>query len=126
MRTHRGPRIDATILGAASILALAMGGGATTEASDQVGSSAPPSVVSEGMAPSDLAGVWTSTDGTVRLELGSDGRYERSITGRDKVAHGTYRIDALSMHLRDDSGLRTTVTIYDGALDMAGHQLHRS
>jgi hypothetical protein len=125
MRTHRGPRVDATILGAASLLALAMGG-SSAEGTGQVVASTPPSVVNDNLAPSDLAGEWTSEDGSVRLDLGRDGRYVRSVKGRDKVAHGAYRINGLTMVLRDDSGLRTTVTIYDGALDMAGHRLHRA
>jgi hypothetical protein len=124
MRSHRRPRIDATILGAASLLALAMGRGAA-ETSAHVGSSAPPSIVSAGVTPSDLVGVWVSADHTVRLDLNSDGGYQRSIVGRDRVAVGAYRIDKLNLMLRDDSGLRTTVTIYDGALEMAGHRLIR-
>jgi hypothetical protein len=124
MRTHGGPRIDATILGAASLLALAMGG-AAAQTSDQVKSTAPPAVVSEGMSVSDIAGVWTSTNRAIRLEVKPDGRYQRSVVGRDKPASGAYRIDGLSLLLRDDSGLRTNVTIYDDALEMAGHRLHR-
>ncbi len=125
MRSHRGPRIDATILGAASLLALAMGG-ASAQGTDQGGSSAPSSIVSDGVSPSDLAGLWTSADGRVRLDLGPDGRYKRSIVGRERSAHGTYRLEGLSLLLRDDSGLRTTVTVYDGALDMAGYRLNRN
>jgi hypothetical protein len=122
MQAHRGPRIDATILGAASLLALAMGSSST--ASLQVGTNAPPAIVTEGVPASDLVGVWTSADSTVRLTVASDGRFERSIEGRDRVSKGTYRIDGLNLRLRDDSGLLTTVTIYDGVLDMAGHRLH--
>lgn len=125
MRTHRGPRIDATILGTASLLILMLGGGSAVRSSDQVGSTVPPAVVSDGVSASDLAGVWTGTDRSVRLELSADGRYVRSLVGRDKRAAGAYRIDGLKLLLRDDSGLRTTVTIYDDALDMAGHRLHR-
>lgn len=124
MRTHRGPRIDATVLGAASLLALAMGGGAA-QTSDPVGSTTPPAAVSEGMSAADLAGTWTSTNRAVRLEVKPDGRYRRSIVGRDKPASGAYHIDGLSLSLRDDSGLCTTVWIYDDALEMAGYRLHR-
>jgi hypothetical protein len=122
MSVHRGPRIDATILGAASLLALALGG--TSAASQPFAASAPPAVVS-GVVASDVVGAWTSTDGTVKLQLDQDGTYVRSIEGRHKVAHGRYRIHDMSLLLRDDSGLNTTVTIYDGVLDMAGHRLQR-
>jgi hypothetical protein len=123
MPAHRGPRIDATILGAASLLALAMGG--STTQSLQVGTTSPPAIVTEGVAASDLVGGWTNADGTVKLKVGTDNRYERSVAGRDKISRGTYRIDGTKMTLRDDSGLLTIVTIYDNdTLDMAGHRLH--
>jgi hypothetical protein len=122
MRTNRAPRIDATILGTASLLALAIGG-ATIEA--PVGSTAPPSVINDGATAANLAGSWVSADKEVRLKLGADGRYERSVKGRAKSAKGTYKLDGATLRLRDDSGLRTDVTVYDGALELAGHQLIR-
>jgi hypothetical protein len=123
MPTHRRPRIDATILGAASLLALAMGSASAGNSDPSI--AAPPAVVSEGVVAADLVGTWISGDGAT-LKLAPDGRYERSVKGRDKSAHGRYRIHDMSLQLRDDSGLSTTVTIYDGALDMAGHRLHRA
>jgi hypothetical protein len=122
MRTHRGPRIDATILGAASLLALAMGPGMP-----DTGTSAPgtQSVVGTGTAAADLVGEWVSPDGTVRLNLGADGRYDRSLAGRARPAHGTYRLDGSGLLLRDDSGLRTDVTVQTDALELAGHRLLR-
>jgi hypothetical protein len=123
MRTHRGPRVDATILGAASLLALAMGPGVQGAASVESGT---PSVTAEtGVPGTDLVGGWFSADGTVRLDLRADGRYVRSLVGRDRPAHGTYRVAGPSLLLRDDSGLRTTVTIHGDALEMAGHRLLR-
>lgn len=124
MRTHRGPRIDATILGIVSLLALAMGG-AAAPTSDQVGSTTPPAAVTEAMTASDIAGTWTSTNREVRLEVKPDGRYRRSVAGQDKPASGAYRIDGPSLLLRDDTGLRTTVWIYDDALEMGSDRLHR-
>jgi hypothetical protein len=129
MRTHCGPRIDATILGAASLLALVMGSG-NAEGPDRAAASAPPSVVAtEPVATepvaTELVGVWTSADREVRLELRADGRYDRSIVGRDAVSSGAYRVDGTTVLLRDDSGLRTTVTVLDHFLEMAGHRLHR-
>lgn len=120
MRPFRGPRVDTIILGAASLLALAMGSGAVTEHFELV----PPSaVVSDGVVDADLVGVWLSGDRTVRLSLEADGSYESTVEGREKAAHGTYRVADGAVHLRDDSGLRTTVTRVDGMLEMAGHQL---
>lgn len=122
MRTHRGPRIDATILGAASLLALAMGPGVS-----ETGASAPgtQAVVGTAIAATDLVGEWISTDRTVRLTLRADGRYDRSLAGRARPAHGTYRVEGAGLLLRDDSGLRTAVTFHEGALELAGHRLLR-
>ena len=116
----RGPRVDTTILGAASLLALAMGGGAVTEHVKLV---RPSAVVNEGVVETDLVGVWLSGDSTVRLSLEADGTYESTVEGRKKAAHGTYRVAGGEVHLRDGSGLRTTVTRFGGTLEMAGHQL---
>jgi hypothetical protein len=120
MRVFRGPRVDTTILGAASLLALAMGSDAVTEHLELV----PPSaVVSDGVVEKDLVGVWLSGDSTVRLSLEADGTYESTVQGRWKAAHGTYRVADGEVRLRDESGLQTTVTRVDGMLEMAGHQL---
>jgi Agrobacterium tumefaciens protein Atu4866 len=113
-------RVDTAILDAATLLALAMGNGA--EPADI--ESAPPLPATTGTA-ADHTGMWLSADGDVRLTLKSDGTYERSITGRHRAAHGTYRVDGAMVLLRDDSGLRTAVTVADGALEMAGHSLTR-
>jgi hypothetical protein len=125
MHVHRGPRMDATILGAASLLALAMGG-ASAASSDQFVAAAPPAVVSEGVVSADLVGAWLGTDGAVKLELAANGTYKRSLKGHEKVARGTYRIVGLSLQLRDKAGLSTTVKIFEGALELAGHRLHRA
>jgi hypothetical protein len=111
----RTPRFDATIFGPASLLALAMSGGVTFETAPPV-----PGEVAE-----DLVGLWLSADEMVRLAMAGDGTYERSIVGRDRVSHGTYRMDGPLMLLRDDSGLRTPVTVGPDRLEMAGHDLFR-
>ena len=123
MRHHRGPRVDTTVLGAATLLALAMGNG--TDATEHFELVPPPAVVTDDPGAARLAGVWLSADGTVRLALDADGTYERSIAGRKKPAHGTYRVNGTFVLLRDDSGLRTTVTAFDDSLEMAGHRLFR-
>ena len=122
MRTHRGPRVDATILGAASLIALAMGPGVQGAAVVEPGTSS----VIAGASATDLVGGWLSADRTVRLDLRADGGYVGSIAGRRREAHGTYRVDGSSLLLRDDSGLRTTVTIHEDALELAGHRLLRA
>ena len=123
MPVHRRPRADATILGAATLFALAMGA-SSTSSQNQTITPAPPPVADQGPVASDLVGTWASRDGA-KLKLAKDGSYERSIKGRDRVAHGRYRMDKQSLLLRDESGLTTVVTIDDGALDMAGHRLLR-
>jgi len=116
MRIHHEPRVDTTILDAAALLALAMGG----RRSDAAGSS--------GHAPSRIrtsapVGAWLSADGTVRLEIKTDGTYDGQVAGRKRRAHGTYRVDGTTMVLCDDSGLNTPVAVHDGELEMAGHRL---
>jgi putative ligand-binding protein with streptavidin-like fold len=123
MRTYRGPRIDATILGAASLLALAMcTAGGTAEITGRFQNVQTPAVVvANGVAA--YVGVWLSADDTVRLDVSADGTYERSIVGRKKSARGMYRVQDAALLLVDDSGLRTTVTSSKGGLEMAGYQL---
>jgi hypothetical protein len=125
MRTYRGPRIDATILGAASLLALAMCGvGGTAEATGRFQNVQTPAVTVANGAEA-YVGVWLSADDTVRLDISADGTYERSIDGRKKSARGMYRVDGTSLRLVDESGIRTTVTSSNGGLEMAGYQLEK-
>jgi hypothetical protein len=124
MRTYRGPRIDTTILGAASLLALAMAGVGATPTQHIRTAPAPASVAEDGAAA--YAGVWMSADDAVRLDLSIDLTYARSIVGRKATAVGTYTVDGDTLRLRDSSsGLRTTVTSVGGQLDMAGYRLSR-
>jgi|tagenome__1003787_1003787.scaffolds.fasta_scaffold20865588_2 hypothetical protein len=114
MRIHRDPHVDTTVLGATSLLALALGG------ADRAGR---PGASPSGIPASAPVGVWLSTDGTVRLDIRTDGTYAGKVAGRKRTANGTYRVDGATMTLRDDSGLRTPVALYDGTLEMAGHRL---
>lgn len=111
MRTHR-PRADATVLGAASLLALAMG-----EAAHAVAPADRP--------PTEVVGTWRSADGAVRLAMADDGTYQRSVAGRHRAESGTYRTDGTAVQLRAECGLPTTVTPTGDALEMAGHRLFR-
>jgi len=126
MRTYRGPRVDATILGAASLLALIVGsaGGATgaTERFQVV----PTPVVAVSGGAATYVGVWLSADDAVRLDVSTDGTYERSIVGRKQSARGQYRVDGTVLLLVDESGIRTAVTNSPGGIEMAGYQLARA
>ena len=113
LRTDCSPHVDATILDAAALLALALGG-ATLDVHPQPAATDPA-----------LAGTWRSADDTVRLRLAQDGTYEGSVAGRARAARGTYRADADSLLLRDDSGLRTPVGRRGDILQMAGYDLRR-
>jgi hypothetical protein len=123
MRSHRGPRIDATILGAASLLALALAGAGPAPTRHIRTAPAEAAVVKDGAAA--YAGVWMSADDAVRLDLSADLTYARSIVGRTATAVGTYSIDGAGLLLRDSSGLRTTVTTVGDDLEMAGYRLSR-
>ncbi|GAA0473293.1 hypothetical protein Ade02nite_86540 [Paractinoplanes deccanensis] len=107
------PHVDATVLDAAALLAIAMRG---LEAGHDTLGVAPAKVTTP-------VGSWRSADGTVRLDIRTDGTYAGSIAGRRKPARGTYQLDGATMTLRDDSGLRTPVTVREGVLEMAGHRL---
>ncbi len=124
MRTSRGPRIDSTILGAATVLALALGssGGQATQHFETV---AEPAVAASQPGAGAYVGVWMSADDTVRLDISTDGTYARSVTGRKQAARGLYQLDGTTLRLRDESGVRTTVTTVPGGLEMAGHVLAR-
>jgi hypothetical protein len=121
MRTYRGPRIDATILGAASLFALVMGSGGLTPT--QHVRSVPAAATADSSA--GYAGVWMSADDTVRLDLSTDLTCARSIAGRRQAAIGTYAVEGRTLDLHDSSGLRTTVTDIGGQLEMAGYRLSR-
>ena len=119
MATSCDPHVDFTVLDAASILAIAMGG---TPSASARPSSARPRVVTGGA----VVGAWRSTDGVVQLKLRLDGTYAGEVAGRRRPAKGTYWIEGESVMLRDDSGLQTSVHVLDGELEMAGHRLRPS
>jgi len=114
----RNPRVDTTIFGTASLLTLALGGVAPEQLSVPVPAAAGDAEV--------LAGLWLSADKTVRLRLGADWSYLGQVAGRRRPAQGTYRPEGAGLVLRDETGLRTPVTVADDVLEMAGHQLFRA
>ncbi|AGZ38751.1 hypothetical protein [Actinoplanes friuliensis] len=116
----RSPRVDATIFGAAPLLALALGGVPTERITE--GATTP-------ITPDELPlliGEWLNPDHTVRLRLSADWSFEGRVEGRDRGAKGTYRPDGAGLVLRDVSGLRTAVAVAEDVLEMAGHQLFRA
>jgi Agrobacterium tumefaciens protein Atu4866 len=124
MRTYRGPRIDATILGAATVLALALGSsGGEAEATQRFETVPAPAVATSQQGAEAYVGVWMSADDTVRLDISADGTYARTVTGRKQAARGLYQLDGTTLRLRDESGVRTTVTTVPGGLEMAGYVL---
>jgi hypothetical protein len=114
----RTPRVDATIFGATSLLTLALGGVAPERLA------APVPVAGE--EARGLAGMWLSADNTVRLQLGADWSYLGRVEGRRRAAKGTYRSEGAGLVLRDETGLRTPVTVAEDVLEMAGHHLFRA
>ena len=114
----RNPRVDTTIFGATSLLTLALGGVAPEQLAVPVPAAAGDAEV--------LAGLWLSADKTVQLRLGADWSYLGQVAGRRQPAKGTYRPEGAGLVLRDDTGLRTPVTVAEDALEMAGHQLFRA
>ena len=108
-------RDDATVLDANALLTLMMGG--------QPAERGPKPARVATLAP---VGFWLSQDGSVQLEIRTDGTYDGKVAGRKRRARGTYHIDGAMMTLSDqESGMHTPVTLYDGELEMAGHRLFR-
>jgi hypothetical protein len=112
---HR-PRVDTTLLGAGTLLAIAL-----RDAGVPPGDARP---TADGDAP--RAGRWRSADDQVRLDLRPDGSYRLVVAGRRRTASGTYRVDGTALHLCDASGLRTAGSFGDGVLELAGHELVRT
>jgi hypothetical protein len=115
MRPSRG---ETTIFGASSLLTLALGGVAPDDL-------AVPVPAGSGDA-AQLVGIWLSADSTVKLRLDPDWSYLGSVEGRRRAAKGTYRAEGSGLVLRDDTGLRTSVTVVEDVLEMAGHQLFKT
>lgn len=116
MRTQR---VDATILPAEQLLALALGG---TPAEHFGVRTRPPAAAEQAWT---LSGAWRNADNTVRLQLAGDWSYLAHVAGRDRCVWGTYEAVGTGLLLRDESGLRTPVTVSEDGLEMAGHQLFR-
>ncbi len=112
------PQVDTTILDAAAMLAIAMG--RTNDDGLGVIPQRPRAIT--GAA---VVGAWRSSDGSVKLQIKTDGTYAGEVAGRRKRPQGTYRIDGDAVVLHDDaSGLSTPVTlVHEGELEMAGHRL---
>jgi len=119
MRISGDFSVDTTVLGTSSLLAL-------VRSADASGATAPAGHQPALLASQALVGRWRSADGAVRLTIKTDGTYAGAVAGRKRGARGTYRVDGTTMTLRDDSGLRTPVTLYDDELEMAGHRLGRA
>ncbi|MET0521461.1 MAG: Atu4866 domain-containing protein [Jiangellaceae bacterium] len=118
MRANHEISLDTTVLGAASLLALALGTDPTAaRAVTQPARTAKP------LPP---VGVWRTADGAVCLDIKTDGTYAGKVAGRSREAAGTYDLEGAGMTLRDHSGLHTPVTVLDGVLEMAGHRLGRA
>ncbi len=116
MPTTCDPHVDFTVLDAASLLAIAMGGTAGTDYG-------PGAIHPRVVTSAAVTGAWRSPDGTVRLRLHTDGTFAGEVAGRRRHARGTYAIDGESVVLHDESGLRTPIHVHDGELEMAGHRL---
>jgi putative ligand-binding protein with streptavidin-like fold len=125
MRTFCGPRVDATIFGMATLLALALGGRDDSPETTERFQTEPAPAVAVTNGATAYVGVWLTVDDQVRLDVSADGTYERSIVGRKQSARGLYRVAGSSLLLVDESGIRTTVTSVNGGLEMAGYHLEK-
>ncbi|MGK5680455.1 Atu4866 domain-containing protein [Actinoplanes sp. URMC 104] len=116
MRAPADQHVDTTVLDAAALLTLALRARPARQ----------PGPV--GRTPSSgpvtpPVGAWLSADGTVRLDIRTDGTYAGKVAGRKRPARGTYHLEGGTLTLSDRSGLHTPVVVGDGVLQMAGHLL---
>ncbi|WP_229076239.1 Atu4866 domain-containing protein [Actinoplanes sp. DH11] len=116
MTTPCDARVDFTVLDAAALLAIAMGGAPDRSARPL---SSTPKVMTDGA----VTGLWRSPDGTVQLRLHTDGTYAGEVAGRKQAVRGTYDVEGAEVVLHDESGLNTPVQVHEGELEMAGHRL---
>jgi hypothetical protein len=74
----------------------------------------------------DIAGVWLSSDGRMRVQLNADGTFDEVRSGSARTFHGVWRRDGVRVHFRDPAtGYEATGELRDGVLYADGCAFRR-
>jgi hypothetical protein len=89
----------------------------------------PPRVHIDAMtdAASDVAGLWLSSDGRMRVDLKADGTFDEARAGSTRTFHGVWRSDGLRVHFRDPAtGYEAIGELRNGVLHADGVEFRRA
>lgn len=70
-------------------------------------------------------GIWSTSDGQLRQELRTDGRYAESHGARIKAQTGRYEVSGERIVYVDETGAKAYGSFRDGVLHRGGHVLYR-
>jgi len=78
------------------------------------------------LSEADLAGMWVTENGHIRLELLPGGRYDEARGARRSAYTGRWEIRGPGrLFFADDSGFTATGTVADGTLEVGGDRFRR-
>ncbi len=78
------------------------------------------------LSEADIAGMWVTENGHIRLELLPGGRYDEARGARRSAYTGRWEIrDPGRLFFADDSGFTAPGTLADGALEVGGDVFRR-
>jgi hypothetical protein len=78
-------------------------------------------------AASDVAGLWLSSDGRMRVDLKADGTFDEARAGSTRTFHGVWRSDGLRVHFRDPAtGYEASGELCDGVLYADGVEFRKA
>jgi hypothetical protein len=78
------------------------------------------------LSEADLAGMWVTENGHIRLELLAGGRYDEARGAKRSAYTGRWEIRGPGqIFFADDSGFTATGTVADGTLEVGGDRFRR-
>ncbi|MGF6229727.1 hypothetical protein QFZ27_003682 [Inquilinus ginsengisoli] len=78
------------------------------------------------LSAADLAGMWVTENGHIRLELLAGGRYDEARGARRSAYTGRWEIRGPGqLFFADDSGFTAMGTVADGTLEVGGDRFRR-
>jgi len=75
----------------------------------------------------DVAGVWHSSDGRMRVQLNADGTFDEVRIDSGRAFHGVWRSDGQRVHFRDPTtGYEAIGELRDGVLHADGTEFRKA